>query len=154
MHKQAMKEFFLKQTNRLADLFLTPTSNAFLQFFRYVFVGGVATGVDWSILFTVTEYAHIHYMLSAVAGFLAGLITNFILSKWLVFNPQATQARVKPAAEFISYALIGLIGLGLTELILFLLADVFKIYYMLAKAVATLLVLFYNYGARKFLLYK
>ena len=151
-----MKDFLLllKQTKSVRDLLLAPTTNSWLQFCRYVLVGGTATLVDWSVLFAVTELGHIHYLFSAVFGFMAGLITNFVLSKWLVFNSQAVEARVTPKAEFASYALIGIVGLGLTELILFLLTDLCKIYYMLAKAIATFMVLFYNYAARKFLLYK
>ena len=151
-----MKEFLLllKQTKSVRDLLLTPTTNSWLQFCRYVLVGGTATLVDWAVLFAVTEFGHIHYLFSAVFGFMAGLITNFALSKWLVFNAKAVQARVNPKAEFASYALIGVVGLGLTELILFVLTDFAKIYYMFAKAIATFIVLFYNYAARKFLLYK
>ena len=44
--------------------------------------------------------------------------------------------------------------LGMTELILFLFTDGLSLHYMLSKAIATAVVLVWNYLARKLLLYK
>lgn len=136
----------------LKGMFILPTTNGFLQFFRYVFVGGIATVVDWGILFILTDVAHIHHLLSSVVSFVAGLITNFILSKLLVFK--ASEAKTKATLEFIGYAIIGVVGLGITEIIMFLLTDCVAFHYMLSKVVATVIVLVWNYVARKKLLYK
>ena len=105
-----MKEFFgyLKAFD-LKAIFLTPTTNGFLQFFRYVFVGGIATVVDWGILFFVTEFGGLHYIFSAVLSFFGGLAANFVLSKLLVFS--ASEARTGMFMEFVGYALIGAVGL-------------------------------------------
>lgn len=148
-----MKEFFdfLKNGNFKA-IFLMPTQNGFLQFFRYAFVGGIATAADWGILFILTEYAGIYFLISASVAFLAGLATNFALSKQLVFK--ASEAKVRPLMEFISYAIIGIIGLGITELLLALLTNQLSIHYMLSKIIATMIVLFWNYFVRKFILYR
>lgn len=148
-----MKEFFqlLKKLD-LKGIFITPTQNGFLQFVRYVFVGGVATVVDWGVLFALTEFAGLYYMFSAVVAFVAGLITNFLLSKLLVFS--GSQARVSPLAEFASYALIGVVGLGITELILMLFSNWLHLHYMLSKVIATAIVLVWNYLARKLIIYK
>lgn len=136
---------------RLKDLFFTPTTNGMIQFFRYAFVGGVATIVDWGVQFIATE-AGLHYLISAILAFILGLICNFALSKLFVFNAQ--EARVNPVAEFVSYGIIGVIGLGITVLIMYVLTDIFKIYFMFSKIIATLIVLFWNYFARKTFLYK
>ena len=147
-----MNEFFsyLKKMD-LKAIFLTPTTNGFLQFFRYAFVGGIATVVDWAIQYIATE-AGLHYLLSGILSFLGGLAVNFLLSKRLVFK--ASQARVGTTAEFLGYAVIGAIGLGLTLLIMYFFTDILHLHYMLSKVIATLLVLFWNYIARKKLLYR
>ena len=131
---------------------MTPTKNGFLQLFRYLFVGGIATVVDWGVLFGLTELFGLHEMISAVFGFVAGLVTNYLLSKLLVFS--ANEAKTNGVLEFLGYALIGVIGLGITELILFLFTNCLSLYYMLSKAIATVVVLIWNYLARKYLLYK
>lgn len=148
-----MKEFFdLLKKFDLKGIFLTPTKNGFLQLFRYLFVGGIATVVDWGVLFGLTELFNVHKMVSAVFGFVAGLSTNYLLSKLLVFR--ANEARTNGMLEFLGYAVIGLIGLGITELILLLGNSFPTVHYMAFKAVATVVVLAWNYLARKILLYK
>lgn len=148
-----MKEFFaLVRRFDLKGIFLVPTKNGFLQFFRYVFVGGIATIVDWVTLFLLTDYLHIYHLISAVFSFVAGLITNFLLSKLLVFN--ANEAKVNPFMEFISYAAIGVIGLGITELIMFVFTNLWTVHYMISKMIATAIVLIWNYTARKTFVYK
>ncbi len=148
-----MKEFFeLLKKFDLRGLFITPTNNGFLQFFRYVFVGGAATIVDWGVLFLLAEYAHMHHLAAAVVSFFAGLITNFVLSKLLVFK--ANEAVVNPTLEFVGYGVIGAVGLGLTVLIMYLLTDCLHLHYMLSKVAATVIVLAWNYLARKKILYK
>ena len=148
-----MKEFFvLLKKGDLKAIFTTPTQNGFLQFFRYLFVGGVATVVDWGMLFMLTEFAHIHYLISTVLAFIGGLATNFLLSKQLVFK--ANEARVSPLIEFLSYALIGVIGLGITELIMVLFTNHLDFHYMISKVIATVIVLLWNYMARRYAIYK
>ncbi|MCR5761451.1 MAG: GtrA family protein [Sphaerochaetaceae bacterium] len=148
-----MSEFFaLLKKFDLKGIFITPTTNGFLQFFRYVFVGGLATIVDWGVLYLFTSVLGVHYLVSSIISFTAGLLSNFLLSKLLVFK--ASEARVKPWAEFLGYALIGVVGLGLTEIILYFMTDYLGLYYMISKAVATVIVLVWNYVARKKILYK
>ena len=148
-----MKEFFeLLKKFDLKGILITPTKNGFLQFVRYVFVGGIATVVDWGALFLLTDIAHIYHLVSAIIAFVAGLITNFLLSKLLVFN--ANEAKVSPAMEFVSYGMIGVVGLGITELIMFLLTNCLSVHYMISKMIATVIVLAWNYLARKKILYK
>ena len=148
-----MQEFWklLKQFD-LKGIFFDPTANSFLQFFRYIFVGGIATVADWGMLFLLTEYVHINHLISAIFAFVAGLAVNFILSKMLVFK--MNEVRTSAWMEFVGYAIIGIIGLGITELIMYLLTDCLNTYYMISKAVATVIVLIWNYTARKKIIYK
>ncbi len=147
-----MEEFFeLLKHFDFRGLFIKPTENGFLQFFRYAFVGGIATIIDWGVLFLLTQLG-IYYLISAVFSFFAGLIVNFILSKLFVFS--ASKARIGKTGEFISYGLIGAIGLLLTMGIMYVLTDLLNIHYMLSKIIATAIVLAWNYIARKKTLYQ
>lgn len=148
-----MKEFFeLLRKFDVKGIFVTPTKNGFLQFFRYIFVGGIATVVDWGVLFALTELCGLYHLISAIIAFFAGLATNFLLSKLLVFK--ASEVRTSPVMEFVGYAVIGAIGLGMTELIMFLFTDHLALHYMLSKVIATFVVLIWNYLARKLIIYK
>ena len=148
-----MQEFWrLLKRFDLKGIFITPTTDSFLQFFRYVFVGGIATIADWGVLYLLTECAHMNHLVAAVFSFIAGLAVNFILSKLRVFK--ANEARTNAWMEFVGYAIIGVVGLGITELIMYLLTNRMGLHYMASKAVATVIVLIWNYVARKKIIYK
>lgn len=147
-----MKELFQLMKNvDIKGLFIVPTQNGFLQFFRYAFIGGIATIIDWSTLFILTDIVSIHYLFSACFSFLAGLIVNFLLSKLMVFK--AEEAKVNGVLEFVAYAIIGAVGLGLTELIMLGFTDFLKLHYMMSKVIATVMTLVWNYIARKRIIY-
>lgn len=62
------------------------TDKTGIQFFRYIFVGGVAFLVDFASLYVFTDYIGVFYLISAAIAFILGLITNYILSINWVFN--------------------------------------------------------------------
>ena len=124
--------------------------NSIIQFLRYCFVGGIATVVDGSILF-VLEVCGMHYLLAAGIGFLGGLVCNFVLSKLFVFHQE--KVTVNEKYEFLIFCLIGVVGLVLTLLLMQLFTEVLSIYFMISKGMTTLLVLIWNYEARKRIIY-
>lgn len=126
------------------------TNNTFLQLFRYTFVGGFAFLVDFGTLYSLTEYFHIYYLVSAGIAFIFGLIINYFLSVKWVFNSRAMENRM---FEFMLFAIIGIIGLLLNELLLWILTDILVIYYLISKLITTFLVYFWNFFARKVILF-
>ena len=67
------------------SLFITKSNNTFIQFFRYIFVGGVAFLADGGSLFLITTIG-VNYLISAIFAFIIGLACNYGLSKLLVFE--------------------------------------------------------------------
>ncbi len=59
------------------------TDSTFVQFFRYIFVGGGATIVQYAILFALTEIFGVDPNISTFFGFLGGLAVNYIISAYL-----------------------------------------------------------------------
>ena len=146
-----MKELFSYIFSfNIKKLFKEKTDNTFIQFFRYLFVGGISAVVNIGMLYVFTDVCHLHYILSNVFSFTLGLIVNYLLSKKFVFQGDVS---INKAKEFLIYAVIGIIGLGLDTLLIWLFTDVGSIYYMISKLISTLIVLIWNFGARK-LLYK
>ncbi len=167
-----MKEFLnlLFHFNTKA-LFVDPTQNGFVQFFRFVFVGGIATVVD--ILVATASYEWLGLkalslsllgfdgglLLANALGFTVGLITNYSLSIVWVFRHQNIN-RVK---EFLSFTVIGLMGLAiklitvaLLERFVFNMNSVFMGFLPMVTLVAsigTLVAFIWNFLARKLFLY-
>lgn len=131
-------------------LFKQPTTNVYIQLFRYSFVGGVAFAVDYGTLFLLTEYAGFPYLVSAAIAFIAGLVVNYLLSISWVFNQNRSE---NPTKEFLFFAAIGVVGLLLNELIMYIGTDLFHLHYMFSKIISTVIVFFWNFFARKVLLF-
>lgn len=133
------------------DLMFSATNDTWIQIFRSLFVGGIAFVVDATVLF-VFEKLGLHYLVSAAIAFVFGLVTNFLLSKYLVFSAATT--KVNKTVEFLTFAVIGVIGLLLTEIMMYFFTDYLEIYFMLSKVIAAIIVLFWNFGSRKIILYR
>jgi putative flippase GtrA len=117
---------------------------------RYVVVGGIAFAVDFGTLYALTEFARSHYLVSAAVGFLLGLILNYWLSRAWVFARRTVE---KASVEFAVFAIIGVVGLGLNEAILWFGSEVLQQHYLVAKLASAGLVLAWNFGARRALLF-
>lgn len=122
-----------------------------MQLFRYGIVGGISFVVDWGTLMALTEACGVHYMVSAAIAFVLGLVCNYLLSTRWVFG----QSRIGNRwAEFAAFAVIGVIGLLLNELIIYLCTDIAGWHYLAGKVVSTVIVFFWNFLARRFLIFK
>lgn len=139
-----------KRRDHLHKAFVAPTENVFFQFLRYTVVGGLAFVVDFGLLFVLTEYFRMYYLLSATISFIAGLLVNYLISLLWVFKGEGSDNKIK---EFTYFALIGLIGLLLNSLFLWLITDCMGVYYMLSKMISAGLVYLWNFGARKYFLF-
>jgi putative flippase GtrA len=112
---------------------------------KYFVFAGVATVVDLSILFILTEFFSVYYILSAGIAYSAGMLTNFTLNKFLTFENNDTQY----AKQFSKFFIIALIGLGLNQLIIYLLVENFEIWYMFARVISLFIVFSWSYLGNK-----
>ena len=135
---------------RLQKLLQGKTHSLSIQLFRYFLVGGLAFLVDYGSLWFLTDVCGLHYLLSAAIAFLLGLTCNYLLSRVWVFDSNRLENRW---AEFLVFALIGVVGLGINELVMYLCTDVLQLHYLLSKLLSTALVFFWNFFARKFILF-
>lgn len=92
-----------------------------------------------------------HYLIAATLGFSAGLIFVYVSSNQWVFD--ARQMRDRRLLEFSIFLIIGLIGLLLTNLLMWAFVEEIGLHALVAKLVTTAIVLLWNFGARKIILY-
>lgn len=131
-------------------LFKQPTDNLFIQLFRYIFVGGTAFAVDFFFLYFFCDICGIYYLISAVLSFIISVLVNYLMSTKWVFNQNNIENKV---FEFNLFIIISTIGLGFTEILLYLLTDIFGIYYLWSKVISAIIVLFWNFLARRVMFY-
>ena len=118
---------------------------ALLQaFFRYLLVGGLAFLVDWGVLTLGVSFG-MDYRVATALGFVFGLITNYLLCIAWVWR--GTQART--LRDIVIFTLIGVGGLGLTELLMWLAVDLAALRPSIAKLPIAGIVLVWNFGLRR-----
>ncbi|WP_424714336.1 GtrA family protein [Methanobacterium sp.] len=137
--------------NLSQKLFKDPTDKTLIQIFRYIFVGGGAFIVDFLSLFILTDIFGIYFLISAAIAFILGLIANYILSISWVFDRRNLKNK---QFEFGVFAFIGIIGLGFNEVFIWFFTQNLHIYYLKSKIFAAVIILFWNFFARKYLLFR
>ncbi|MCX7712007.1 MAG: GtrA family protein [Clostridia bacterium] len=142
---------------KLKHRFVQLSKNDFLiQFLKYSVVGGIAAGVDISLFYTLTGMLSVNHLLSNIGSFTAGLLVNYFLSREWVFGQQQHHM----SRDFTLFAIIGVLGLLLSNLILFVLIDCgllqglfpfagSNVIKVAAKLTSVFIVLFWNFIARR-----
>ena len=136
---------------KLWALLFGATGSLLQQFSRYIAVGGLAFVVDFGLLYLLTELLGLYYLISAAIAFLFGLLTNYSLIRLWVFDRRTIK---NVAVELVIFTAIGIVGLGLNEVIIWFVREKIHFHYMIAKAISAGIVLIWNFGARKAVLFR
>lgn len=132
------------------SLIAKKTDHRLIQIFRYAVVTVISSGIDFTALYLLTEFIHIHYLISAIFAYILGLIVNYVMSVVWVFHKKKLKRK---AIEFIIFTLIGLLGMGLNEFFLWLFTDVLHLYYMISRLISAVIGFILKYVLRKWILF-
>ncbi len=121
------------------------------QLFKFGIVGVLCFIIDYGVMILLTEMVGLSYLISCGISFTVSVIVNYLLSMRYVFCSKDDLNKVN---EFIIFVVLSVIGLGLTELLMWIGVEQFGIFYMASKIVVTGIVMIYNFVTRKLLLEK
>ncbi len=116
---------------------------------KFGVVGVIAFLIDYGVLFVLTEFVHIHYLLSAMIAFTVSVIFNYIASMRFVFSGRQDLSKRK---EFLIFIVLSVIGLGINELFMWILVERVHLFYMISKIFVTAIVMVWNFVTRKIFL--
>lgn len=129
------------------------------QIMRFGIVGVLAFIIDYGIFVLLANGLHIHYLIANVFGFTISLIFNYLMSMKFVFERKENADKKK---EFIVFAALSVIGLGINELVILACVDGIYMHYdrlwemfdvgfakQAGKIIATGIVMVYNFISRK-----
>jgi len=122
----------------------------FQESWRYLAVSVFALGVDFGLLVALTELCRLHYLLSSSISYCAGAVVHYGLCVRLVFRVRRLADR---RAEFAGFIATGLVGLAVTQAVLWLCVDRANLNYAVGKAAATMVSFVLIFALRKALLF-
>ncbi|MGI5975990.1 MAG: GtrA family protein [Paludibacter sp.] len=126
------------------------TDNVLVQIIRYFISGGIAAVVDFGLLYLLTEFFGLYYLWSAVISFSVGLLITYLFSITWIFNQRRISNRW---IELLIFSVIGVVGLLLTYLFMQYFTEVINLHYMLSKVLTTIIVFFWNFLTKRFVLF-
>ena len=134
------------------------------QILKFAVVGGISFVVDFLVYTIMCNVLHIHYIIAGVAGFTVSVVVNYILSMKFVF---VSKDDMKKDKEFVIFVVLSLIGMLLNSVLLYICIDGIYMHWMwlkqvlpidwmniVAKVIATGIVMVYNFVTRKIFLEK
>jgi putative flippase GtrA len=124
-------------------------SKLFKQILKFGVVGGIAFIIDYVTLIICREVFGINVLLSAGIAFTVSVVFNYILSIKYVFDVNKEKSSKR---NFILFIVFSILGLVLTEIIMWLGTDILNIHYLIVKIFATGVVMVFNFVTRKMFL--
>lgn len=115
--------------------------NILIRFVRFGIVGASGMVVDFGMTWLCKEKLHWNKYISNSIGFVCAATSNYILNRIWTFESQ-NEAVIR---EYSSFLLIAVIGLGLNNLILYLLHGKLQWHFYLSKLIAIGCVTLWNF---------
>lgn len=134
------------------------------QILKFGVVGFIAFFIDFGLYTFICNVLGYHYIIAGIVGFVVSVVVNYVLSMKFVFQKREDTSK---ARDFTVFVFLSTAGLILNEIILFvcidLIYDDFDILHLLftekemnvlAKIIATGVVMVYNFVTKKMTLEK
>ena len=115
---------------------------------KYFLVDGFCTLLDFALLFVLTHFAGLNYVISSIISFMSGTtVLSYYLCTFWIFKLRVVENRNH---DFFYYAIITAIGLGINTFLIWSFTEFIGFYFILSKLLATFVTYCWNFGARKY----
>lgn len=115
------------------------------QFMTFVVVGLINTAVSAGLYGVFTRLVHLHPLTANAVAFIVAVTISFTLNRRYTFRGSLGAVH----HQYAKFFAVNIIGLGVSELIIWWLHVILGLHDFLAFAVATGVVLFWNFGANR-----
>ncbi len=123
------------------------TTSFILKFLKFAAVGFSGLLVDYTFTYIFKEFLKVQKYVANSIGFTIAASTNYILNRVWTFESDNPDI----ALEYSEFLIISIIGLGINNLILWLIVSRLKINFYLAKFFAICVVTLWNFLANFFI---
>ena len=131
------KSFILKIYSKFRNLIL------------YGIIGSCSSGLDFLLYSLFVEVFGLHYILSNCISVLAGISTSFVLNRTYNFK-----VKDKTKTRFAIFLTVGLCGMLVSNLILYLCIDVMNWNKIVSKLLSIVLVVVFQFVLNKYITFR
>ncbi len=116
------------------------------EFIKFAMVGASGAVLNIAVLYVLTEYFHVYYMISSVFSFAAAATSNYIWNKKWTFGESLRVSFLKKYRRFFA---VSVIALSVNMVFLYIFTAIFGIYYILSQALAIGAAFLVNFSGNK-----
>lgn len=99
---------------------------------KFLTSGCIAAAVDFSLLFSLTHYIGVHYLMSSAVAFVAATVVGFMLQKFWTFRDASMSSVQRQAIQYVG---LGLGNLGVNTVFMYLLVEYLNLWYLLSQVI-------------------
>lgn len=132
-----MKETIVKLYNQFRNLIL------------YGLIGGFCAALDFGVYTLLCYFEIMPYLWANVISIHVGIFTSFVLNRQINFK-----VKNKTALRFLSFYTVGLVGLGISELMLYLMVTVGGMNELVCKLISIVVVALIQFVLNKYITFK
>jgi Predicted membrane protein len=114
-----------------------------IKFVKFGVVGVSGVIVDFGTTWLLKEKARLNKYVANSTGFACAVVSNYLLNRWWTFHSSDPDVGV----QFAKFTAVALVGLGMNNAIIYYLTERKGTKFYVAKAIATGIVVLWNFGA-------
>lgn len=130
-------------------LFFKEITQKFRFLILYGIIGTFSSGLDFAVFTSLVEFAELQYIVANGKSVFIGIVTSFFLNRKYNFKVEDQVLK-----RFLIFLSVGLCGLVLSNIILYVCIDKLFMHKIISKVVAIMLVVFFQFLANKFITFK
>lgn len=121
----------------------------FRNLILYGLIGGFCAGLDFIVFSLLCRSNIMPYLWANVISIHCGIFCSFILNR--IYN---FRVKDKVLRRFLSFYMVGLLGLGISELMLYLMVDIAQWNEIVCKLISIVIVALVQYILNRFITFK
>ena len=133
----------------MAGCVISRLYSQFRNLILYGIIGGISSGLDFVVYTLLVNLAGVHYLMANICSVLLGITTSFTLNRHYNFK-----VKDKAKQRFAIFLFVGLSGLLLSSLILFICIQLLKLDELLSKLLSIVFVVIMQFVVNKNITFK
>jgi dolichol-phosphate mannosyltransferase len=113
------------------------------QTIKYFLVGGIGVGVNLGLLYGLTDFLGMWYILSQGIAIAISITNNFFLHRYWTFKNEIVEP--KTLERYIKFFIVSIIGMGIQLGLTFILVENYAMYYLSAAVLSIIVASAFNY---------